>query len=81
MANYYISRYQTGLQDSVAEATALLEAKIEDLDASTNTIHGSGILLTRRDQEQAIGWVLYDGYDINGADHLHYADSLVITTT
>jgi len=69
MTNYYIGRYQTGLVDSADAAHELLETKIESLDPTGNPIVGMGVLLTRRDREQAIGWLLWSGFNILRADH------------
>ena len=69
MGNYYIGRYQTGLVNSVDAAHDLLEEKIESLDPTVNPIIGVGVLLTRRDREQAIGWLLWSGINILWADH------------
>ena len=59
MANYSVTRYDTGVQQSVQAALVLLEAKIETVD-TTKTIRGVGITMTGRDREQCIGWVVYD---------------------
>jgi len=80
MGNYYIGRYQTGLVDSVDAAHALLEEKVESLDPTGNPIVGLGVLLTRRDREQAIGWLLWSGINILRAYHVTASDNLTITT-
>ena len=79
MPNYTINKYSTGLLSSIGAANLALETRLEDLDASTNSILGSGILITGRDREQCIGWALFTGFDIIGADHLHYADNIDLT--
>ena len=59
MANYALTRYQTGAEDSVEDALSALETQLETVD-DTKTIRGLGISMTGRDREQCIGWVLYD---------------------
>ena len=59
MANYSITRYQTGLKDSVDAALSALETQLETVDDS-KTIRSVGITLTGRDRQQAVGFVLYD---------------------
>ena len=70
MTEYYIGTYQTGLVNSADAAHELLEAKVESLDSTGNPIVGMGVLLTRRDREQAIGWLVWSGINILRADHL-----------
>jgi hypothetical protein len=60
MANYALTRYDTGLKDTVEEALAALETQLETVDSTLNVIRGMGIELTGRDRQQAIGWVIYD---------------------
>ena len=59
MANYILTRYQTGAKDSVEAALTALETELETVD-DLKTIRGLGISMTGRDREQCIGWVLYD---------------------
>ena len=59
MANYILTLYQTGAEDSVEDALSALETQLETVD-DTKTIRGLGISMTGRDREQCIGWVLYD---------------------
>jgi hypothetical protein len=60
MANYALTRYDTGLKDTVDEALAALETQLETVDSTANPIRGMGIEMTGRDQQQCIGWVIYD---------------------
>jgi len=71
MTEYYIGTYQTGLVNSVDAAHELLEAKVESLDSTGNPIVGMGVLLTRRDREQAI--------NILCASHLVISDNVALT--
>jgi len=59
MANYVLTRYQTGLKNSVDEALAALETQLETVD-DAKTIRGLDIVPTGRDKEQCIGWTIYD---------------------
>ena len=59
MANYVLTKYSTSVQNTVDEAIAALEMKLETVD-SAKTIRGIGVELTGRDREQAVGWVIYD---------------------
>ena len=83
MANYILSRYNTGLL-STAEAAQVLEAKLETMDSTAHPLIGIGIVLTRRDRDQAIGWLLHQGADVLllGGEpfHYHVAPNLTITT-
>jgi hypothetical protein len=60
MANYALTRYTTGLKDTVDEALAALETQLETVDSTANPIQGMGIEMTGRDRQQCIGWVIYD---------------------
>ena len=79
MTEYYIGTYQTGLVNSVDAAHELLEAKVESLDSTGNPIVGMGVLLTRRDREQAIGWLVWSGINILCASHLVISDNVALT--
>lgn len=59
MANYAVTRYQTGVKDTVAEALEDIETKLETVD-SAKTIRGVGITMTGRDRQQCVGWAVYD---------------------
>jgi hypothetical protein len=80
MANYVLNRYHTGLQSSVAEASALLEARIEAQESTTNVLVGSGIVLTRRDGERCVGWALFTGLHFFSAEHALVSDNITLTT-
>jgi len=60
MAAYSITRYSTGLKNSVDEALEDLETVLETQDSTANPIHGIGVEMTGRDREQCIGWLLYE---------------------
>lgn len=60
MANYALTRFNTGIKDSVDEALEALETQLETVDSTLNLIRGMGVELTGRDRQQAIGWVIYD---------------------
>lgn len=84
MANYIISQFNTGLM-TAAEAALALETKLEDMDSTAHPVVGTGVCLTRRDRDQAIGWLLYTGYDVlfsmdMDAAHAVGSDSMTITT-
>ena len=76
MSLYIISRYNTGVQDSVQAASDLLEAKLETLDATVNTVVARDILMLQRDRQACIGWMLFQGFDILGGAHAHVADNI-----
>ena len=59
MANYALTRYSTGQKDSVTEALEAMETQLETVD-DTKNIRLINIVLTGRDREQCIGFVLYD---------------------
>ena len=59
MANYVLTRYQTGKKDSVELALEALETQLETVD-DAKTIRGMGIEMTGRDREQCVGWVIYN---------------------
>jgi hypothetical protein len=60
MAAYAITRYSTGLKNSVDEALEDLETELETQDSTANPIRGIGVEMTGRDQQQCIGWLLYE---------------------
>ena len=60
MAAYAITRFDTGIKNSVDEALSALETELETQDSTANPIHGIGLEMTGRDREQCIGWVLYE---------------------
>ena len=72
--DYIVGTYYTDIVDSLDEALSLIESRIEDLDSTGNTIIGSGVLLTRRDRQQAIGWLMWSGMNIYRSDLLHTAE-------
>lgn len=55
----YLTRYSTGIKDSVILALEALETQLETVD-NTKTIRAVDIVMTRRDREQCIGYALYD---------------------
>lgn len=59
MANYALTRYNTGVKATIGEALEDLETQLETVD-DTKTIVCSGCELTGRDRSQAIGWALYE---------------------
>lgn len=59
MANFALTRYQTGKMDSIELALEALETQLETVD-DAKVIRGIGIELTGRDREQCVGWVIYD---------------------
>ena len=58
MANYFFTRYNTGIKATVSEALEALETHLETV-IDTKTIHGLGIEVTGKDREQCIGWAIY----------------------
>lgn len=60
MAAYAITRYSTGLKNTVEDALEALETILETQDSTTNPIRGIGVEMTGRDQQQCVGWVLYE---------------------
>ena len=58
MAAYALTRYNTGIKDSVDEALEALETQLETVD-DAKTIYIAEVQLTGRDRQQAIGFALY----------------------
>ena len=58
MANYVLTRYQTGKKDSVELALEALETYLETVD-NAKTIYGTGVELTGRDREQCVAWAIH----------------------
>jgi hypothetical protein len=59
MPDYNLTRFQTGLKNSVDEALEDLETQLETVD-NAKTIRGIGVMPTGRDKMQCVGWAIYD---------------------
>jgi len=80
MANYSLNHYSTGPKDTYAEAALALHTFMERLEGTTNPIIGQGIAETRRAQ-RCVGWVLFEGFFLDGAYHDHVADNIVLAVS
>ena len=59
MALYALTRWTSGVKNSVDEALEALETQLETVD-DAKTIRLVDIELTGRDRDQAVGFALYD---------------------
>lgn len=81
MANYFLNHFSTGLKETHSDASLSLEAFIEGLDATTNPIMEQGIAATKRGRDGCVGWVIFEGFFLDGSYHLHFADNIELSVS
>jgi hypothetical protein len=59
MANYSLTRYTTPEQDSIDDALAAIETKLETVD-DTKTIRWIEIVYLSKDRQRCVGYCIYD---------------------